>query len=93
MWHCFSISLILGKYTASVGGCNTNTGYKMRMNRDCMLECDEKADCTAYTLPTDGSEWCEMVTGVGTTGNGKNDGIICYVKKSGVVDTTPGKLY
>merc|ERR1719400_2172731 len=30
-----------------------------------------------------------MVTGVGTTGNGKNDGIICYVKKSGSVDTKP----
>ena len=57
-----------------------------------MLKCDEDADCTAYDLPTDGSNWCETFTGVGTSGNGK-DGITCYVKKSGVVDTKPGKLY
>ena len=58
-----------------------------------MLKCDEDADCTAYDLPTDGSNWCETFTGVGTSGNGK-DGITCYVKKSGSVDTKPpGKLY
>ena len=86
------IFFVLVPYTASVGGCVPYTGYKFHTNRDCKNYCDNDADCTAYTFPVDGSNWCETVKAIGASGDGRKD-FTCYVKGTETEAPAPGKIY
>ena len=90
LFHFF----VLGQYTTSAGGCVPYTGYKFHMNRGCKKYCDNDADCTAYTLPIDGSNWCETVKAVGASGDGRKD-FTCYLKgtETETEAPVPGNLY
>ena len=79
------IHICVIEYVSSVGKCRggdnpeNNAGAVTYSDSNCFSRCFQNSSSTGYNVPVSGDKWCETITSVGATGDGRPP-FQCFMK-------------